>query len=62
MGQNVKCLVMKVEFFYYGDEHTWSLLPALQSWRNDFREFKMGDNYAIVIRFLNKCVGINIKL
>ena len=53
---------MKIEFFYFGDEYTWSLLPTLQSWRNDFRELNMGDNYAIVIRFLNKCVGINIKL
>lgn len=41
---------MKIEFFYFGDEHTWSLLPTLQSWRNDFRELNMGDNYAIVIQ------------
>lgn len=53
---------MKIDFFYSGDEHTWSLLPTLQAWRNNFIDLGHGDNYALVIRFLNKCVGINIKI
>ena len=53
---------MKIDFFYVGGEHTWSFLPTVQGWRNDFRNFDHGDNYALTLKFLNKCIGINIKL
>jgi len=51
---------IKIQWLYFGNEHTWSFLPTIQGWYNDFKNFNMGDNYAIVFRFLNKCVGIHI--
>ena len=51
---------IKIGFHYIGNENTWSFLPTIQGWYVDLKTIGHGDNYAIVLRFLNKCAGINV--
>jgi hypothetical protein len=51
---------IKIGFHYIDNENTWSFLPTIQGWYVDLKNYNHGDNYAIVLRFLNKAAGINI--
>jgi hypothetical protein len=51
---------IKIAFHYIGNENTWSFLPTIQGWYVDLKTIGHGDNYAIVLRFLNRAAGINI--
>jgi hypothetical protein len=52
---------MKTRLILVLDEHTWSWFPTVNTWRNDFRNFGMGNHYAITIKWLNKSIGINFE-
>jgi|688.fasta_scaffold232794_2 hypothetical protein len=52
---------MKFRIIWSMNEHTWSWLPTLQTWKNDFRGFGMGIHRAITIKWFNKTVGLNIE-
>jgi len=52
---------MKLSTFYY-NEHIYAWVPTIISWKNDFKKLGYGVHYAVALKWLNKSIGINLKI